>query len=62
MYTNDRKPEGLKLFHQVFEKEPVWADLVQRLPKAGLFPDDPKQIDEVLRQKPRGRMDRFTRK
>ncbi len=62
MYTNDRKPEGLKLFHRVFEKEPIWADLLSRLPKAGLFPDDPKQIEDVLRQKPRGRMDRFTRR
>ena len=56
MYTNDRKPEALKLFRQVFVKEPVWADLVKRLPKAGLFPDDPKQIAEVIAQRPRGRM------
>jgi uncharacterized Ntn-hydrolase superfamily protein len=61
MYTNDRKPEGLKLFHEVFAKESFWADLVPRIAKAGLFPDDPKQIDEVVRQKPRSRMDRFTR-
>ena len=58
MYTNDRKPEALKLFRKVFAQEPVWADLVARLPKAGLFPDDPKQVDEVVRLRPRGRMDR----
>ena len=61
MYTNDRKPEALKLFRQVFTKERHWADLVPRLAKAGLFPDDPKQIDEVVRQRPHGRMDRMTK-
>jgi uncharacterized Ntn-hydrolase superfamily protein len=61
MYTNDRKPEALKLFHQVFAKERHWADLVPRLAKAGLFPDDPKQIDEVMRQRPQSRTDRFTK-
>jgi uncharacterized Ntn-hydrolase superfamily protein len=60
MYTNDRKPEGLKLFREVFKKEPFWADLVPRLTKAGLFPDDPKQVQEVVSQKPRSRSDRFT--
>jgi uncharacterized Ntn-hydrolase superfamily protein len=58
MYTNDRKPDALKLFRRVFSQERQWADLVPRLAKAGLFPDDPKQIDEVLRQRPRSRMDR----
>jgi uncharacterized Ntn-hydrolase superfamily protein len=62
MYTNGRKPEGLKIFRRVFEQERVWADLVPRLVKAGLFPDDPKQVDEVQRQRPHGRMDRMTRK
>jgi uncharacterized Ntn-hydrolase superfamily protein len=62
MYTNDRKPEGLKLFRKVFERERVWADLVPRLAKAGLFPDDAKQIEEVQRQRPHGRMDRLTAK
>jgi len=59
MYTNERKPEALKLFREVFSKEARWADLVPRLAKAGLFPDDPKQIDEVVRQRPHGRMDRL---
>jgi len=58
MYTNDRKPEALKMFRLVFAREPVWADLVERLPKAGMFPDDPKQVEEVVRQRPHGRMDR----
>ena len=61
MYTNDRKPEGTKLFREVFSKERVWADLVPRLAKAGLFPDDPKAIEEVVRLRPRSRMDRLSR-
>ena len=56
MYTNDRKPEAMKLFRGVFVKEPWYADLVKRLPKAGLFPDDPKAIKEVTDLRPRGRM------
>jgi len=56
MYTNDRKPEAMKIFRQVFIKEPVYADLLKRLPKAGLFPDDPKAINEVTALRPRGRM------
>ena len=58
MYTNDRKPEAVKLFRQVFAKEPIWADLVPRLSKVGLFPADPRAIDEVVRLKPRGRLAR----
>ena len=56
MYTNDRKPEAMKLFRGVFVKEPWYAELVERLPKAGLFPDDPKAIKEVTDLRPRGRM------
>jgi uncharacterized Ntn-hydrolase superfamily protein len=61
MYTNGRKTEALKIFRIVFAKERHWADLVPRLAKVGLFPNDPKQVDEVLRLRPRGRMDRMTR-
>ena len=35
MYTNDRKPEALKLFREVFSKESFWAYLVPRIAKAG---------------------------
>jgi len=58
MYTNGRKDEALKLFRVVFSRESQWVDLVPRLAKAGLFPDDPKQIEEVQRQRPRSRMER----
>jgi uncharacterized Ntn-hydrolase superfamily protein len=58
MYTNDRKPEATKLFRTVFSRDRRWVDLIPRLAKAGLFPDDPAQIEEVQRLRPRSRMDR----
>ena len=58
MYTNGREGEALKLFREVFSRERLWVDLIPRLAKVGLFPDDPKKIEEVQRQKPRTRMDR----
>jgi uncharacterized Ntn-hydrolase superfamily protein len=50
MYTNGRRQEALPLFKKVFAQEARWVPLVGRLPKAGLFPDDPKQIAEVQAQ------------
>jgi uncharacterized Ntn-hydrolase superfamily protein len=47
MYTNGRKDEALPLFARVYNKEPQYRDLVPRLVKAGLFPDDPAAIAEV---------------
>jgi uncharacterized Ntn-hydrolase superfamily protein len=50
MYTNNRETEGLALFKKVFAQEKRWIDLVPRLAKVGLFPDDPKKIAEVQAQ------------
>jgi uncharacterized Ntn-hydrolase superfamily protein len=50
MYTNGREPEGLALFRRVFARERRWIDLVPRLAKAGLFPDDARRIAEVTAQ------------
>ncbi|HEY2954832.1 MAG TPA: DUF1028 domain-containing protein [Candidatus Eisenbacteria bacterium] len=58
MYTNGREADALKLFRSVFSRERQWVDLVPRLAKVGLFPDDPKKIDEVVRQRPRSRLER----
>jgi uncharacterized Ntn-hydrolase superfamily protein len=57
-YTNGREKEGLALFREVFARESRWVDLIPRLVRVGLFPDDPKKIDEVLDQRPRGRLNR----
>ena len=50
MYTNDRQKEGLALFRQVFARERRWIDLVPRLAKVGLFPNDAHKIAEVVAQ------------
>lgn len=50
MYTNGREREGLALFKRVFARERRWIDLVPRLAKVGLFPDDAKKIAEVTAQ------------
>jgi uncharacterized Ntn-hydrolase superfamily protein len=50
MYTNSREKEGLALFRRVFAKERRWIELVPRLAKVGLFPDDAAKIAEVQRQ------------
>ena len=47
MYTNGRRSEALSLFRRVFAREARWVPLIPRLAKAGLFPDDAKQIAEV---------------
>jgi uncharacterized Ntn-hydrolase superfamily protein len=43
-----REREALPLFAAVFAKEPVWADLLVRLPASGLCPDDRALIDRIL--------------
>jgi uncharacterized Ntn-hydrolase superfamily protein len=58
MYTNGREKEGLALFRDVFAEEDRWVDLIPRLAKVGLFPNDPKKIDEVQRQRSRSRLRR----
>jgi len=58
MYTNGRESEALKVFRAVFSREKQWSDLVPRLAQVGLFPNDPKKIDEVQRQRPRSRLER----
>ena len=42
-----REAEAAPIFKAVFAKEPVWADLLPRLPAAGLFPNDPALIARI---------------
>jgi len=49
MFTNGREADGLALFRKVFARERRWIDLVPRLAKVGLFPDDPAKIAAVQR-------------
>ena len=54
MYQNERKPEALALFKQVFAREARWVPLVERLSRVGLFPADSKAIAEVQAQATKG--------
>lgn len=58
MYTNGQEAAALKQFRSVFARESQWVELIPRLAKVGLFPDDPKKIEEVQRQRPRSRIAR----
>ena len=40
--------EAEPIFRQVFAKEPFWADLVPRLPAAGLLPDDKALVGRIV--------------
>jgi len=44
-----RESDALPIFKQVFSKEPIWADLLPRLPAAGLFPNDQMLIGRILK-------------
>jgi uncharacterized Ntn-hydrolase superfamily protein len=46
-----REQEAAPIFKAVFAKEPIWADLLPRLPAAGLFPNDPALIERIRRLK-----------
>jgi len=47
-----REAEAAPIFKAVFEKEPVWVDLLEKLPAAGLFPDDRALIERIKALKP----------
>ena len=47
-----REAEAAPIFKAVFAKEPVWADLLTRLPAAGLFPNDPALMERIRRLRP----------
>ncbi len=47
-----RLEEALPVFRRVFEREPVYAELVPRLVTARLLPDDPEMIKQILEQAP----------
>jgi uncharacterized Ntn-hydrolase superfamily protein len=43
-----RVDESLPLFSKAFAMWPLWRELVQRLPAAGLLPDDPAVMEKIL--------------
>ena len=48
-----REREAAPIFTAVFTKEPQWAELLGRLPAAGLFPDDAALIRRIQALSPR---------
>lgn len=47
-----RIDEALPIFRRVFEREPIWVELVSRLVRAELLPDDPEIIEAILALSP----------
>lgn len=43
-----RVDESLPLFQKTFKREPRWRELLTRLPKAGLLPEDPKLMSRLV--------------
>ncbi len=51
LLTIDAEAEATTLFRDLLAKEPVWFEVLKRLPAAGLLPDDPallKRIEALL--------------
>lgn len=46
--SGGRDDEALPLFAQAFAMWPLWRELVQRLPAAGLLPDDAKLMQRIV--------------
>ena len=44
--------KSLPIFKRVFAREPIWAELVPRLVRSELLPDDPELIEKILAQAP----------
>lgn len=43
-----RLDEALPIFEKIFQTDPNWAELLRRLPKAGLIKDDPVLLNRIL--------------
>jgi uncharacterized Ntn-hydrolase superfamily protein len=43
-----RLEEALPIFREVFSKEPVWVELLKRLPRSGLLRDAPELIQRII--------------
>ena len=52
MYSNGRETEARDLFRTLFAKEPHWAQLIPRLAKVFLFPNDDAKVADVVKLAP----------
>jgi len=53
LFSAGKEEEALEIFRRVFRTHPFWADLVPRLPAAGLLPEDPAKIEKILAVRPK---------
>jgi uncharacterized Ntn-hydrolase superfamily protein len=44
---NDRMEEAVRVMHAPFQANPGWAELLKRLPEAGIIPDDPELMGRL---------------
>ena len=51
LFMAGQPQEALAAFREVFSKEPAWAEMLSRLAKAGLLPNDPTFLKYVLDQR-----------
>lgn len=42
--------DALPIFKEVFAREPIWTELIPRLVRAGLLPNDPAVVEKILAQ------------
>jgi uncharacterized Ntn-hydrolase superfamily protein len=52
LVTSGHVDDSLPLFKRVFAREPFWAEVLGRLPAAGLFPNDPQIMARIQAQRP----------
>lgn len=50
--STGRVQEALPIFKTVFAKEPVWAEVLARLPESGLFPDNRALMRRIQKFRP----------
>ena len=48
LVSNNRLEEALPVFKEIFDKEPIWKELVRRLPQVDLLPKDETVIKKIL--------------
>jgi len=51
LFMAGQPQEALAAFREVFSKEPAWAEMLSRLAKAGLLPNDPTFLKYILDQR-----------
>lgn len=48
MFAEGVENESLKIFEEIFAKEPLWIEVAKRLPAAGLLANDAGELDKIL--------------